>query len=75
MNITEAEFRYMKEMLAKDVIAMLMEKRGMDIHQAFRSYYGSKTYSNISNPATGLYYQSPGYIYSYLDEELEANAD
>ena len=26
MNITEAEFRYLKESLAKDLIAMLMEK-------------------------------------------------
>lgn len=70
MNITEAEFNYLKESLAKDLVAMLMEKRGMAMEQAFRCYYGSKTYQKINDPATGLYYQSPGYIYSYLDEEL-----
>ena len=70
MNITEAEFRYLKESLAKDLVAMLMEKRGMVMEQAFRCYYGSETYQKVNDPATGLYYQSPGYIYSYLDEEL-----
>lgn len=70
MNITDAEFRYLKETLAKDVIAMLMEKRGMDMNQAFRCYYGSQVYQNVNNPDTGLFYQSPGYIYSYLEDEL-----
>ena len=70
MNITEAEFRYLKESLTKDLIAMLMEKQGMDMESAFKKYYTSQTYQNIINPETGLYFQSPGYVYSYLEEEL-----
>lgn len=73
MNITESEFRYLKESLAKDIIAMLMDKRGMDMTQAFRCYYGSQIYQKVNDSNTGLYYQSPGYIYSYLDEELSTN--
>lgn len=71
MNITETEFRYLKESLAKDLIALLMEKRGMNMEQAFRCYYGSQIFQKINNSETGLYYQSPGYLYSYLEEELK----
>lgn len=71
MNVTETEFRYLKESLAKDLIALLMEKRGMNMEQAFRCYYGSQIFQKINNSETGLYYQSPGYLYSYLEEELK----
>jgi hypothetical protein len=29
----------------------------------------------LINTKTGLYLQSPGYIYSYLKEEIESNQD
>ena len=67
MNVTPAEFRYLKETLSKDLIALLMERKGMSMEEAFRCYYDSE---KISNPETGLFYQSPGYVYSYLEEEL-----
>ena len=70
MNVTPAEFRYLKETLSKDLVALLMERKGMSMEDAFRCYYGSLTFQKISNPETGLFYQSPGYVYSYLEEEL-----
>lgn len=70
MNITDAEFRYLKESLARDLIAILMEKHGMSMEEAFRKYYSSKTFEKISNPETGLYFQSPGYVFSYLESEI-----
>ena len=70
MNVTPAEFRYLKETLSKDLIALLMERKGMSMEDAFRCYYDSATFQKISNPETGLYFQSPGYVYSYLEEEI-----
>ena len=70
MSITTTEFRYLKEALSKDLILLLMEKKGLSMDEAFRRYYSSKTFEKIEDPATGLYYQSPGYVYSYLQEEL-----
>ena len=70
MNVTPAEFRYLKETLSKDLIALLMERKGMSMEEAFRCYYDSVIFQKISNPETGLFYQSPGYVYSYLEEEL-----
>lgn len=73
MNITDAEFRYLKESLAKDLVALLMERRGIDMEQAFGLYFNSKTYQYINTPETGLYYQSPGYLYSFLEDELNGS--
>ena len=30
----------------------------------------SDTYAKLSNPKTGLYFQSPNYVYAYLEHEL-----
>jgi hypothetical protein len=70
MNVTLAEFQYLKETLSKDLIALLMEKRSMGMEEAFRWYYNSDIFKKISDPETGLFFQSPGYVYSYLEEEM-----
>lgn len=70
MNVTPAEFQYLKETLSKDLIAMLMEKKSMEMEEAFRFYYDSDTFKKIIDPETGLYFQSPGYVFSYLEEEI-----
>ena len=36
-------------------------------------YHGTNadTYQRLQRDATGLYYQSPGYVYSFLENELK----
>ena len=40
------------------------------MEQALDMYYNSETFERLSDPSTGLYYQSPGYVYDYLRNEL-----
>ena len=61
---------YMNECTVRDLVLMLMEERGLSLREALDAVYNSETYINLTNPATGLYFQSPVYIYSYLDREL-----
>ena len=75
MNVTMAEFRYLKESLSKDLIAMLMEKEAISMEEAFRCFYGSDTFKKLSIPETGLFYQSPGYVFSFLMEERQSTTD
>ncbi len=70
MNVTPSEFQYLKETLSRDLITMLMERKSLSMEEAFRRYYESDTFTMIENPDTGLYFQSPGYVYSYLEEEM-----
>lgn len=64
------EFQFMIEGMVSDLIQLLMERRGMSMPDAFDAVYRSKTYEHLLNPETRLYFQSPGYVYSYLEEEL-----
>ena len=70
MNVSQREFEYMKEHLTKCLIAMLMEREGVSIREAFDIVYNSVTFAKLSDPETGLFFQSPGYVYSYLESEI-----
>ncbi len=65
-----SDFDYMNECTARDVITMLVEKRNLSIADAMDLFYNSTTFNNLNNPETGLFFQSPVYIYDILEKEL-----
>lgn len=72
MNVSPTDFEYMKESLVRDILTILVEERGLSIADAFARLYNSDTFSKISKPETGLYFQSPRYVLSYLDAETNS---
>lgn len=70
MNVTNAEFEYMKEYISKNLVSLLMTESGMDMKRALDTLYGSETFSKLSDPESGLFFQSPRYVFSYLKDEL-----
>lgn len=64
------DFRFMKDSVAAELATMLVETRSMSFEQALDTLLNSETYQKLSNPETGLYYQSPLYVYDYLQNEL-----
>ena len=70
MNVSRAEFQNMKEEIVKDLISRLMEERGLSMQEAFDKVYNSRLFEKLNDPKTGLYFQSSGYVYSYLLDEL-----
>lgn len=71
MNVSQAEFQNMKADIVKDMISRLMEEQGLSMREAFEAVYTSRLFEKLNDPRTGLYFQSSGYVYSYLTEELE----
>lgn len=71
MNVSQAEFQNMKEEIVKDLIVRLMEERGFTMAEAFDAVYTSRLFEKLSNPQTGLYFQSSGYVYNFLESELK----
>ena len=65
------DFDYMVECNARDIALMLMEEKNISIEEALRLLYSSKTFENLKRKNTGLYFQSPGYVYEYLRRELK----
>lgn len=70
MKVSQAEFQNMKEEIVKDLIARLMDERGLTMAAAFDAVYTSRLFEKLSDPKTGLYFQSSGYVYSCLTEEI-----
>lgn len=63
-------FEYLKEELVADLIMMIMDEFVMGLKEAFDTLYNSETYAKLSDPKSGLYIQSAGYIYTYLRTEI-----
>ena len=71
MNTREEQDRQFQiECLTNELIAMLMEERGLTMEQAMDAVYGSHTYEKVERPNTGLYYQGAVYVMDMLREEL-----
>lgn len=65
------DFDFMLEGMTRDLAVMLMERRKMPMTDALDTLYNSETYEKLSDPRSGLYFQAPGYVYDFLDKEIE----
>ena len=70
MKVSQVEFQNMKDEIVKDLIARLMEEQGLPMQEAFDRVYTSNLFQKLCTPTTGLYFQSSGYVYSHLLDEL-----
>lgn len=62
----------MKNEMVKDLASLLMEKdKSLSIDRALTLVFNSDTYQKLLNDRTRLYYQSPRYVFSFLEDELE----
>ena len=62
----------MKNEMVKDLASLLMEKdKSLSIDRALALVFNSDTYQKLLNDRTRLYYQSPRYVFSFLEHELE----
>ena len=61
---------FMIETLTRELIVRLMEEESLTMREAMETVYNSNTYLALSNLKTGLYFQSPAYLYDILAQEL-----
>ena len=67
------DIQFCIESISNEVTLMLMKEYGWDIREAMDRFLLSDTYRKLENPKTGLYFQSPVYIYEMLTEEFSKN--
>lgn len=65
------DIQFQIECLSTELVTMLMERYDWDIQQALDELYFSETFRRLNDPACGLYYESPVYVFSYLQNEIE----
>ena len=69
------EKEQMKLDMVKHLALRLMgDEPQLSMEQALSIVINSDTYQRLQRDATGLYHQSPGYVYSFLDSELKTGS-
>ncbi len=61
----------MVEGMTRDLTVLLMERRHITLPDALDTIYNSETYEKLSDPRSGLYFQAPGYVYDFLEKEID----
>lgn len=70
MKLCHNEIEFIINCDVEKIVSLLQEDYGMTILDAFDTIYNSKIYKKLIDTETGLYIQSPLYIYEYLKEEI-----
>ena len=66
------EKELMKLDMVKELSLLLIENgESTSIEEALSEVLNSETYERLSDENTQLYYQSPYYVYSFLENELK----
>ena len=66
------EIMEMKAYMVNRLAMMLLEhNEEMSMEQALSIVFNSDTYQKMMDDRTRLYYQSPMYVFAFLDQELK----
>ena len=67
------EIMEMKAYMVNRLAVMLMQQHeGMSMQEALSMVFQSDTYQKMLDDKTRLYYQSPMYVFSFLEQELKS---
>lgn len=61
----------MIEYMVADLVEMLTEERGVEYDAAMYTVYMPEVYEKVADVETGLYRESPAYVFGLLQDGLE----
>ena len=67
------DIQYMNECMMRDLAMMLIKKYNVSLSKALDILYNSETFEKLQDERTGLYFQSPVYVFDFLQKELSRN--
>jgi len=70
MTLTSQQKQLMKDELCVEIVGYLIDDLHITPNEALDTLYTSETFERLQDDTTGFYYQSPGYVYSFLQNEL-----
>lgn len=70
MKLNVNQFQFIINSNVEQIAFYLQEDYELSVIEALDKIYNSKIYDKLQNPQTGLYLQSPDYIYDYLKAEI-----
>ena len=70
-KLTSEQKQLLKDELSVEIAGFLVDDYKYSPEEAIDVLYTSETFDRLQDDNTGLYYQSPGYVYSFLQNELK----
>ena len=70
-KLTPEQIQIMKDDIATALIGYLMEDFHYSWQEALDILYTSETCERLQDNETGLSYHSPGYVYSFVENEVK----
>lgn len=61
---------FLIEVNTQDVLKYIITDEKISIKEAMKRFYVSEVYSKLENSETGLYLESPAYIYELFKDEI-----
>lgn len=58
------------EYVLQDVIEMITINQGVEYDEAMDKFYNSEVFEKLQNKETGLYRESPAYVYDLFIDEM-----
>lgn len=71
-KLTPKQIQLLKDDISAELAGYLVQDLHCKPKEALDLLYTSETFERLQDSASGLYYQSPGYVYSFLQNELKA---
>ena len=72
MRLNKSQMQFIINSDVEEIAKFLKDDYSLSTIEALDKIYNSAIYQKLLDTKTGLYLQSPGYIYSYLQDELKA---
>lgn len=73
-RLTPEQIQLLKDELSTELAGYLLDDYQLTPQEAIEKLYTSETFERLQDDTTGLYYQSPGYVYSFLQSEIQEAA-
>jgi len=68
--LTMGKEHQMMEYMVQDLVEMLTEGAGIEYDDAMHTIYDSDIYEKLMDAETGLYRESPSYVFGLLQDEI-----
>ena len=65
------QIQLLKDELTVELAGFLVDDFQLSPQEALEMLYTSETFERLQDNNTGLYYQSAGYVYSFLQNEIK----
>lgn len=62
--------KQMMEYMIQDLVEIITEEQKVEYDKAMSILYGSQIYDKIMDVQTGLYRESPAYVYGLFQDEM-----